>query len=192
MPTLLNDTIAFEEDCDFDCSCSCSANWVTKDFLDKKMDELRKGVLAQVIKMRDDPCNNLEAIEEAIRDINARLDSLEDQLNALSDTLRDNYYTKVESDNRYYTKTEINNNYYTKQEIDDRALNRDEFEALALELGFVKMKDITLAEYEALPEVEPNMVYNITDAEAYHFDPTGLTVLILALMHLKQLIIHSL
>ena len=167
-----------QESCEFDCSCDCSSNWVTKDYLKDKMRELSKDVLAQVIKMRDDPCDKLQPIQDKITEILSTLQSLQSQLDGLSETLTNNYYTKAQSDNRYYTKTYINNNYYTKAEVDEaidnKALKRDEFEALALELGFVKMKDITLAEYEALDEVEPNMVYNITDAEAYHYDDSEL------------------
>lgn len=196
-PVDITKEIADSNETDISCGCSCSNNMVSKCYLKEKLEALKNDLLTQVVKMQNNACSDKSAIEEFIRQLEARITALEQKPDI--DTIYDdselrsritNLEDSVENissrldgldtsvSNLQSSVSEINNNltnnYYTKEEVDNKALNRDEFEQLALELGFVKMIDTTFAEYEALEEKEPNVVYNITDAEAYHYDDTAI------------------
>ena len=134
--------------------------FVSKSYLDNRLKLLKNEIisyLTALINMRD----GADTGESAIAWVNE---------NVIPDLRR-----LQEIDHSAFLTPEDLANYYTKDEIDSKTLDRDAFEQLALDLDFVKVVDITLAEYQQLQRIEPNVIYNITDADAYHYDDTALS-----------------
>ena len=143
---------------------------ISKKTLDARLKLLKDEIisyLTKLINMR----NNSGSDGSAIAWVNENVIPI---LRALQSIDHSAFLTEHQSLDNYYTKSDITTNYYTKAEVDSKAINRAEFEQLASELGFVKMIDLTSDEYEALETIEPNVVYNITDAEASQYDDSVL------------------
>ena len=169
------------------CSCSakkgCCCDYITEDDLNAKFEKFKKDLLAAVLKLTKTGADvDVESLTRVVNNINNRVTDLENaevDLDgyAKEDWVENNYQPKGD----YLTEHQSLDNYYTKTEIDNKAIDRNQLEELALDLDFVKMIDITLAEYNALPVKQQNVVYNITDAEAYHYDPSALDASVSAL-----------
>lgn len=199
-----NDVADFIEDDSCDCNNDCGCNKsITRCDLDRILDRLKKDILSYTLKMIKEHSGDNEIeryLEEKIlprltaleqidhsrfltehQDLNPilnRLSALEAVDTATSATI--NNLTEIVNrlnniDHSVFVKKSEMSDYYKKNEIQNLYVAKDDLKSLVENLGFVRMIDITLDGYNALTEKEPNVVYNITDAEAYHYDPTALT-----------------
>ena len=199
-----NDIADFIEDDSCDCNKDCGCNKsISRCDLDRILDRLKKDILSYTLKMIKEHSGDNEVeryLEEEIlprltaleqidhskfltehQDLNPilnRLSALEAVDTATSATI--NNLTEIvnhlnDIDHSAFVKRSEMSDYYKKNEIQNLYVAKDSLKSLVENLGFVRMIDITLDGYNALTEKEPNVVYNITDAEAYHYDPTALT-----------------
>lgn len=156
---------------------NCCCNYITEDDLKAKFEKFKKDLLTAVLKLTKTGADvDVENLTRLVNNIDNRVTNLENaDLDgyATETWVGDNYQPK----GNYLTEHQSLANYYTKQEIDNKQLDEDQL----LDLGFVKMIDIRLADYQALETKQEGVVYNIIDAEAYHYDPTELNNRVTAL-----------
>lgn len=165
------------------CSCcskkNCCCDYITEDDLKAKFEKFKKDLLTAVLRLTKTGADvDVENLTRLVNNIDNRVTNLENAEVDLDDYAKEDWVeNNYQPKGDYLTEHQSLANYYTKQEIDNKQLDEDQL----LDLGFVKMIDIRLADYQALETKQEGVVYNIIDAEAYHYDPTELNNRVTAL-----------
>ena len=130
--------------------CDC----INKEEFDTKLNQFKKELLTAVLKLvKNGGDVDIDSLVRVINNIDNRVTTIE-----RAGINLDGYATEQWVENKHYlTEHQSLSNYYTKSQLANE--------------GFVRVIDITLQEYEEMIDKDPNVIYNITDAEAYHYDP---------------------